>query len=119
MKSPRKQYSYFESLENTVKIAFAVYLVFFAAGMILTLLGAANVLTFLQTHSIIFWLVACMFVFTIFFVLLYLIGKVNWLGDLHIRLDRQFFGFLEKSNDSIFHSLISTFEAHEQERLYR
>jgi len=109
--------SYFESLERTVKTAFAVYLVLFISGMILTLLGANQVLAFLQTHSPTFSIIAGVFVAIIFALLIYVIGKVDWLGELHIRLDRRFFGFLEKSNEIIFHTLITALEPHERERL--
>ena len=119
MQTVRKGYNYFESLENTVKTAFAAYLVFFVSGMILTLLGAENVLTFLQTHSALFSVIASVFILAIFFGLMFTIGKINWLGDLHIKLDRRFFGFLERSNDIIFRTLISALKPHEQQRFLK
>src|SRR5260221_4292146 len=102
MHTAKKRYSYFESLENTVRIAFAVYIVFFVTGMILTALGADKVLFFLQTHRALFSVIGSVFVIGVFFALIYFIGKINWLGDLHIPLDSKFFGFLAKSHDIIF-----------------
>ena len=107
MESAKKQYSYFENLESTVRIAFAIYLVIFVVGMILTLLGVQYVIAFLHTHNVVFSLLAVIFILAIFTGLIYIIGKINWLGDLHIQLDKRFFGFLEKSNEGIFRTLIS------------
>ena len=118
MQTAKKQYNYFENLESTIKVALAIYLLMFIIGMMITLLGVENVASFLQTHSIVFSVLAGVFVIGTFFVLMYVIGKINWLGDLHIKLDQRLFGFLEKTNETIFRTLISALEPHEQERFY-
>jgi hypothetical protein len=119
MHEVKKQYNYFESLEHTVKTAFALYLVIYAGGMIVTLLGVENLFSFLKTHSLMFSLVACAFVLAMFFAFASVIGKINWLGELHIRLDNRFFGFLDRSNDVIFRTLISSLEPDEQTRFFK
>ena len=53
-------------------------------------------------------------VFSLFFGLYYLAGKVRWLNELHVRLDHRFFGFLNKSNDAIFSTLITALPPNEQ-----
>ncbi len=118
MQSVKKQYNYFESLESKIKTALSIYLVFFITGMILTILGAQNVFVFLQTHQLIYSTIAGVFVLATYFGLVFVIGKVNWLGDLHITLDRRFFGFLEKSNETIFQTLISVLAPHERKQFH-
>lgn len=118
MEAVREQHSYLERLEKKIKSALAVYLVLFALGMITTVLGITNVLSFAQLQPTMFAVGACVFVPFAFGSLMYVIGKIDWLGELHIKLDRQFFGFLEKSNETIFGSLISVL-TEEERRLFQ
>lgn len=119
MQNAKKQYSYFENLEHTVKGAFALYLVIYSTGMIGILVGVHNVFSFLNSHSVVYSLAAIAFVLGMFFAFVAFIGKITWLGDLHIKLDDRFFGFLEKSNEVIFQTLISALEPNERSRFSR
>src|SRR5437868_9773856 len=102
-----RQYNYFESLEKRIKSALAVYLVLFALGMIATILGMTKLVAFAALHPAMFFAAAGLFISIAFGSFLVVIGKIDWLGDLHIKLDKKFFGFLEKSNETIFHTLLS------------
>jgi hypothetical protein len=114
MQTVRKQYNYFENLEKKIKSALAIYLVLFVIGSIATILGIRNVIAFAQLHTTLFAATASVFVIFAFGSLLSVIGKIDWLGELHIRLDKQFFGFLERSNDTIFRTLISVLTPQER-----
>jgi hypothetical protein len=107
MTAAARQYNYFESLEKKIKSALAVYLVLFALGMITTILGMTKVVGFATLHPAMFSAASGLFIIIAFGSFLVVIGKVDWLGDLHIKLDKKFFGFLEQSNETIFHTLLS------------
>jgi uncharacterized membrane protein (DUF485 family) len=53
------------------------------------------------------------------YALYHVIGRVDWLGELHILLDHKFFGFLDKSNEIIFRTLASALEPDEQKASFR
>lgn len=107
MTEAKIQLNYFENLENTIKIGLAVYLTVFVIGFALTFAGFAVISAILPANGLFALLLVILILTSIFVIFYYSVGKISWLGELHIRLDRQFFGFLVKSNDAIFTTLIS------------
>lgn len=111
--SHRRQYTYFENLEKRIKVTFAVYLSIFICGVAITAAGPERLfdIAFGTMTAIGMTMVLIGGVFAATFIL---IGKVYWLGDMHVRLDRMLFGFLPMSNDTIFLTLASSVTAEEQ-----
>ena len=110
----RRQHNYFENLEKRIKITFAVYLTLFTSGMAIVVVGPEQlfeaVVSSTASTGITLLLVAGMLAATFT-----TIGKVYWLGDMHVRLDRMLFGFLPMSNDTIFLTLASSVTSEEQQ----
>ncbi len=109
-----QQYIYFESLENTIKFGLALYVTALIVGCFTAVAGFDNLMSHFSAAD---WMIVAgemALVGILFAGLYYLIGKVHWLGELHIRLDRRFFGFLLKSNDVIYRTLVSTLQGEEQ-----
>lgn len=106
-------YLYFTSLERTIKISLAVYLLILIIGAVLLVYGVGRsweVIRGLQNWGF-YSILAILAGFGGMYIL---VSKINWLGDLHIWLDRRFFGFLERSNDIIFQAVVRALESDDQ-----
>jgi hypothetical protein len=103
-------YAYFSSLEKTIKAALAFYLTVLICGIASLSWGVEAVRQFMSGSSstVIF---VSMFTVLAFAGLYFVVNRIRWLGDLHIWLDRRFFGFLEKSNEIIFQALLRVLES--------
>ena len=108
MANPKIQLNYFVNLENTIRIGLAVYLTIFVFGLVASLSGYAVFSAILPSNGVIAALVGVVIVSGIFVCIYYSVGKVGWLGELHIKLDKRFFGFLVRSNNAIFKALVSS-----------
>ena len=108
MPNPKGQLNHFENLENTIKIGLAVYLTIFVFGLVASLSGITTLYTFLPSNQLFALLAGILIISSIFVGFYFGISKVNWLGELHIKLDQRFFGFLVRSNNAIFTALLSS-----------
>ncbi|HZY09759.1 MAG TPA: hypothetical protein VFF29_01265, partial [Bacteroidota bacterium] len=107
-------FSYFENLETTIKLALAVYLVILISGILLVLLEPENIIASAKENQIQVLTITLFIIVGLFFGLFAAISKINWLGELHIWLDRNFFGFLKKSNEVIFQTLLFSLDSTER-----
>jgi hypothetical protein len=106
-------YAYFSSLEKTIKIALAFYLLVLLIGSALLIAGVGPAWRTLRGISDgAFY--ASLLALVGFTGLYTVVSRIHWLGELHIWLDRRFFGFLEKSNDIIFQAVVRVLESDEQ-----
>jgi hypothetical protein len=109
----RGHYVYFASLERTIKVALAFYLLLLTSGTGWLIAGIGPTLHALRRvdnfafYSVLVFLIA-------FGGIYYVVSKIHWLGELHIWLDRRFFGFLEKSNEIIFQAMVRVLESDDQ-----
>ncbi len=118
MTNAQKHFDYFESLERTIKIALAVYVFFLLAGsLLLAATGAPELASALLGEP---WMTAAgAAVFLgIYALAAYRLGRVSWIGDLHVWLDRKFFGFLLRSNETIFRTLLSALPPGERDAAF-
>jgi len=107
------RYAYFSSLERTIKIALAVYIVLLSAGTVLLVAGLERAGLWMESVPYApFALVAGAAL--LFGVLYTIISRIHRLASLHIWLDERFFGFLEKSNEIIFQAMVRVLESGEQ-----
>ncbi len=109
----RGHYHYFSSLERTIKVALAVYLLLLTAGAAWLIAGVGPALDLLRGVDNYAFYATLGFVFA-FGGIYFIVSKINWLGELHIWLDQRFFGFLEKSNDIIFQAMVRVLESDDQ-----
>ena len=118
MISAKNQYAYFENLEKTIKTALAVYLFFFLTGVLVLAVGSSRTAAAIALNSP-FQTVLLSCAMAGSYVLLFRrISKVHWIGDLHIWLDRKFFGFLSRSNEIIFRTLLFALPPGERDSAY-
>lgn len=108
------KYNYFENLETIIKKGSAAYLLVFILGICIVLISPAVLLSFFNIHF--FEVIVPLILFLIggFIGLYYLVAHFGWLGELHIRMDRLFLGFLIRSNEVIFNTLISVLPPEDQ-----
>ncbi len=106
-------YLYFSSLERTIKISLALYLMVLILGTVLLVLGVERSWEEIRglPNSGYYFLPA---ILGGFWGMYLLVSKINWLGELHIWLDRRFFGFLERSNEIIFQAVMRVLESDDQ-----
>jgi hypothetical protein len=106
-------YAYFSSLEKTIKIALAFYLLALLTGSALLIAGVGPAWRALRGISDGAFYASVLGVVA-FSGLYVVVSRIHWLGELHIWLDRRFFGFLEKSNDIIFQAVVRVLESEDQ-----
>jgi hypothetical protein len=101
----RGHYAYFSSLERTIKIALAVYIVLLAAGILLLAVGLVPGWTYIAEfpYGAVAWPLAVLLSMGGMYLV---VSWVHWLGALHIWLDQRFFGYLDRSNEIIFQALV-------------
>ena len=115
MLTPKSQFAYFENLEETIKIGFALYLLFFVAGCISILLGS-DILNDLLHRGRYVEIGGGVIAFgAVFWGIYWSTGRIHWLSEIHIWLDKILFGFLKKSNTIIFDGLIVALPPDERE----
>jgi hypothetical protein len=115
MLTAKSQFAYFESLEKTIKVALALYLLAFCCGILIDVIGFGTFLEQVHKIELPIGLLVIANLVGLFYGLLYGINKVHWLGELHIWLDQKFFGFLKKTNDIIFHGLLVALDPSERD----
>ncbi len=106
-------YVYFASLERTIKVALAFYLLLLTSGTGWLIAGIGPTLHALRRVDNFAFYTVLVFLFA-FGGIYYVVSKIHWLGELHIWLDRRFFGFLEKSNEIIFQAMVRVLESDDQ-----
>ncbi len=115
MLTPQSQFAYFENLEKTIKVGFALYLLFFLAGCTSVLLGS-KILNDLLHHGRFVEVGSAVIAFgAAFWGIYWSTSRILWLGEIHIWLDKMLFGFLKKSNTIIFDGLIVALPQEERE----
>ena len=96
---------YFTSLERTIKISLAVYLLLLVMGTALVVHGVGR--SWEEIRGVAnYGFYAGVFILAAFGGMYSLVSKIHGLGELHIWLDRRFFGFLERSNEIIFQAVV-------------
>ncbi len=116
LSTARNQYAYFEGLEKTIKGGLSFYIVILLIGLTISVAGYQNTLSTMQAWGLPAILIVAGASAGLFFGLFKGSGKIRWLAEIHIWMDQRFFGFLKKSNDIIFHRLISALEPEERGR---
>jgi len=115
MLTPKSQFAYFENLEETIKIGFALYLIFFVAGCISILVGSEILSNILHRGRFIEIVGGVIAFGAAFWGIYWSTSRIQWLGEIHIWLDKMLFGFLKKSNTIIFDGLIVALHQEERE----
>ena len=113
------KYSYFQNLEKRIKVALAVYLFILITGTLGTSLGLANVVTYVAVSRPEIVLLIGVIVAGVLAGLVMMLRKLQWIDLLHKLLDREFFGFLKKSNETILRSLLLALPSHERDSIHR
>ncbi len=118
MLNARNQLTYFENLEKTIKIALAVHCIVLITGLLMVVWdNVAAISMTIGIGSIRSMIFACA-VIGLYFYLYHKISKIHQLGEVNIWLDKKFFGFLKRSNETIYHTLLFALRPIERERAY-
>ena len=108
------KYNYFENLETVIKKGSAAYLLVFIFGFVVVLFSPALLFSLLNSHAVEVMVPLIIFLVGGFLGLYYMVAHFGWLGELHIRMDKMFLGFLIRSNEVIFSTLISILPPEDQ-----
>ena len=117
MANASSHYAYFENLEKTIKVALAIYVFCFLLGALTLAVGSSEALLSSAKASPLPMALSGVALLGAY-LLLRKINKVHWIGELHIWLDRKFFGFLSRSNEIIFQTLLFALKPAERDRAY-
>ena len=101
MANASSHYAYFENLEKTIKVALAIYVFLLLCGAVALAVGSSQALLSYAEKSPLSMASLGGAAIIAYVVALRNINKVHWIGELHIWLDRKFFGFLSRSNEII------------------
>lgn len=114
MLTPKSQYRYFLSLDKTVKFAAAFYAVVLLCATAVFWLRIDRLAWDLHTGRLHLPLILAGSAALAFCGLLYWVGTVTWISDVHAWLDGHFFRLLDKSNLILFEGLIAALEPAER-----
>jgi hypothetical protein len=118
MLNAKNQLNYFENLEKTIKIALAVHIIVLIAGILMLLWDNVTTLSMFIGIGSFRSLLVLSIVAGVCIFLYGKISKMHKLGDVNIWLDKRFFGFLKRSNETIFHTLLYALRPAERERAF-
>ena len=118
MANASSHYAYFENLEKTIKVALAIYVFFLLLGALALALGSSEALLSFAKASPLQTAVFGGALLVAYGIILRKINTVHWIGELHIWLDRKFFGFLSRSNEIIFQTLLFALRPAERDGAY-
>ena len=110
----KKIYSYLGNLEKKIKIALTgfVFLLFF--GSFVIGVGLNKLFNYTESTNPELLVLIGLGALAIILSLMYSINKIRRIEDLHIRLDQHIFGFLKRTNDTIFESLLRALKPEER-----
>lgn len=117
MLSPKSQYQYFQALEKTIKRSLAVYVLILLAGLVLIVAGIDPLISAVRHGEYLRPSVAISALFVVYGLLLYGIGKMTGVSQMHSWLDHRFFNLLERSNQILFEALVVVLDAQEQNNI--
>jgi hypothetical protein len=118
MANASSHYAYFENLEKTIKIALAIYVVLLLLSVAALALGSSPSMISYAKSSPFSMVLLGAATLAGYVLLLRGIRRVHWIGELHIWLDRKFFGFLSRSNEIIFQTLLFALRPAERDQAY-
>lgn len=101
---------YLESLNRIVKLILTMYLGLLSIGLLASIVEIEMAFVTIMESSLDIPLIMIAGGITIFWILYYGVERVQWLGDLHFWLDKQFFGFLGRANEAIFLTLLQSLD---------
>ena len=118
MADAKRQYAYFENLEKTIKFALAIYIFLLLTGIGLLAAGSSETVFAFWKRSIVQSALLAVSLTGAYALLFSRVNKISWLGDLHIWLDRKIFGFLSRSNEIIFRTMLFALRPAERDSAY-
>ncbi len=102
----RKAYSYLGNLEKRIRIALTFFVLTLFVGSFIAGVGLDRISHFTQsTRPELLAVIGAAAIATIL-TLVYMLSRIGWIEELHIKIDRYFFGFLKRTNSTIFESLL-------------
>ena len=118
MANANSHYAYFENLEKTIKVALAIYVLLLLLGVAALAIGSSPTTLSFAAHSPYPMVLLGGCLLGSYALLLRRIRKVQWIGELHIWLDQKFFGFLSRSNEIIFRTLLFALRPAERDQAF-
>ena len=114
MKTINNQDEFFQGLGKTIRIGLVTYFLIFCIGTLLTFYKLNVILPFFRDLSSNFYLLLILALAGLFWGLVSIVSKIQWVDRVHIEIDKKCFGFLQKSNEIIFKELLFVLESTER-----
>jgi hypothetical protein len=114
MQTAQHQYAFFQDLERSTKSGLVAYLFILTLGLTLSMVGVDRAFLFIEKMRLCETLFIILLIINILQIFIRGINKINWLGNIHIWLDKTFFKFLFRSNEIILRELLTLLEPNER-----
>ena len=112
--SPKKRCISIEKLEKRTKRASAIYIFLLFLGTGISVFDLGDLIENVRTSQLWFLILITFGIIGLLLGLMSLTSNMKSLTEIRSWLDQQFFGYLEKSNDTILRSLLGSLSFHEQ-----
>jgi ABC-type multidrug transport system fused ATPase/permease subunit len=113
----KKVHRYLGDLEGRIRFALTSYVLVLFLGSFIIGVGFDKLSRFSEsTRPELLFLISVAALATIL-VLVYTLSRIGWIGELHISLDRRIFGFLKRTNTTIFGSLLSALKPEDRKKV--
>ncbi len=119
MVTPENTYARFHGLEKLTKSGLVAYIFLLISGGIVAGMGTDRMVRALSGMDVCALILVGVAIRDCFFLLVRGVDRIDWLGKLHIWVDRKFFGFAARSNRIIFSEFVRLLEPAERSRLER
>jgi len=114
MQTAEHQYGYFQDLERSTKSGLIAYLFILTIGLAISIVGVEKGFYLITNIKLCESLFLSLLTINILQLLIRGINRIQWLGNVHIFLDKTFFKFLFRSNEIILRELLKLLEPHER-----
>ena len=102
----KKIYSYLGNLEKKIKLALTVFVLLLFSGSFIIGVGVDRLSHLAESTKPEYLLLVGLGVLATILTLMLSVSRTSWIEELHIKIDNNIFGFLKRTNDTIFGSLL-------------
>ncbi len=117
MVSSDNTYAQFHGLEQLTKSGLVAYMFLLIAGGFIAGIGTDQLVRSLSGLNICAYILIGVGIRDCFIILIRGVNRIDWLGKLHLWIDRRLFGFAARSNKIIFNGFIVLLDPPERTRM--
>ena len=112
-----KVYTYLANLEKRIRTALTMFMLLLFVGSFVIGVGANRISHYTRSNKPQILLLVGLAALVTILILMIRLSRTSWLEKIHIKLDENIFGFLKRTNDTIFGALTDALDPEERELL--